>query len=264
MTKGQIAYRRYSRIYDQFHERRLGEDIRFWQNAAQNTGSPVLELGCGSGRLCLPIARLGISIHGIDNSAEMLQLLEQKSMKESQIAQSLITWEFGDMRSFEAQTGKYRMVFVACSALQYLHNKEDQQVVFSRAHQALEDDGVFIVEVFNPNPEFIKEWGKPLFIEGVKGSPSNDGYIQWFCVPESYDGNSKILTMPNLFRIHLDNVSKPEVILIPAQYYCFSTDELETLFKQAGFGNIQTFGDYDKSPFTRDSRRILMIGLKKK
>lgn len=263
MTKEQLAYQEYSKIYDQFHEMRLGEDIRFWQEEAHIAGSPILELGCGSGRLALPIAHQGISIHGIDNSPEMLGLLEQKVAKELPKTKTFITWEFGDMQSFDTQPSRYMMVFIAFSALQYLHDRDDQMVIFTKAHSTLKENGIFIVDIFNPNPEFIREWGKPLFLEEVKGSPSNDGYIQWFCVPESYDANSKVLTMPNLFRIHRDNVSEPEVIIIPAQYYCFTSEELETLFKDTGFEDIQTFGDYDKSPLTQNSRKIIMSGRKK-
>lgn len=263
MGKEQLAYQGYSKIYDQFHDRRLGEDIRFWQEEAQVAGSPILELGCGSGRLCLPIARDGLSIYGIDNSPEMLRLLERKVAKEPERTQTFVAWELGDMRSFDTQLRQYMMIFIAFSALQYLHDRDDQRVVFTKAHSALKENGVFIVDVFNPNPEFIQEWGKPLFLEEVNGSSSNDSSIQWFCVPESYDANSKVLTMPNLFRIHRDNVPEPEVILIPAQYYCFTSEELKTLFEETGFEDIQTFGDYDKSTLTQNSRKIIMSGRKK-
>lgn len=262
MTKEQLAYQEYSKIYDQFHEMRLGEDIRFWQEEARVAGSPILELGCGSGRLILPIARQGINIHGIDNSPEMLGLLEQRVTKELPKTRTFITWEFGDMRSFDTQPRQYMMVFIAFSALQYLDDRDDQRVALTKAHSALKENGVFVVDIFNPNPEVIQEWGKPLFLEEVKGSSSNDSY-QWFCVPEFYDSNTKILTMPNLFQFYRNNITEPETIMIPAEYYCFSKDELKLLFEQTGFGEIQTFGDYDKSPFTQNSRKIIMMGRKK-
>mgnify|MGYP001558867609 CR=1 FL=1 len=257
------AYREYSRIYDQVHERRVSSDVPFWLSEAVQAGSPILELACGSGRIALPLVRYGLRTHGIDNSSEMLQLLQQKVSLEPESVRNLLTWELADMKNFPKDTkGKYAFAFVAFSALQYLYKKEEQQAVFSRVHQVLKEGGIFIVDVFNPNPAFVQGWGEPITLAEVKNSPEGEDRIVWECLPEAYDEKSNILIMPNRFQIYHAGREDPETITIPAQYYCFSQEELEQLFREAGFGNVETFRNYTKEPFTPESPQIIMKGRK--
>ncbi len=259
----QEVYGGYSKIYDQVHERRQSTDVQFWVSEAMSASQPVLEIACGSGRIALPIARQGISIHGIDNSPEMIKLLEQKLPSEQEDTRDLLTYEIADMRTFgEKFTSKYGLAFVAFSALQYMHSREDQQRVFSAVHKALKPDGIFTVDVFNPNPAFVSEWGKPLRMAEVENSPENGERIIWQCVPQGFDEKTKILTMPNKFKIYHNKTEDPETIIIPAQYYCFSQHELKTLFIQSGFEVIETFGNYNKSPYVPESPRVVMKGRK--
>ena len=257
------SYRNYSRIYDQVHERRNSSDVSFWVSEARQAGTPVLELACGSGRIALPLVRYGLRTHGIDNSKDMLQLLKQKVSLEPESVKNLLTWELADMKKFpEDAKGKYAFAFVAFDALQYLHKKEEQQAIFSRVHKVLKEGGVFIVDVFNPNPAFMQGWGEPITLAEVKNSPEAEDRIVWQCIPQAYEEASKVVTMPNRFLIYHAGREDPETITIPAQYYCFSKEELEQLFKEAGFDNIETFGNYTKEPFTPESPQIIMKGRK--
>lgn len=259
----QEIYRAYSEIYDQVHERRQSTDIPFWVSEATAASEPVLEIACGSGRIALPIARQRVRIHGVDNSQEMIKLLKQRLSSEQKEVKDLLTYEIADMRTFgENATGKFGLAFVAFSTLQFMCTREDQQAVFSAVHKVLKPDGIFMVDVFNPNPEFISEWGQPLLMAEVENSPSDGERIIWQCVPQNFDAQTRILIMPNRFQIYPATVGDPKTITIPAQYYCFSQDELKGLFTQNGFEVIGTLGNYDKSPYTPESPRIIMRGTK--
>lgn len=257
------SYREYSQIYDQVHERRISTDVPFWVNEAIQAGTPILELACGSGRIALPLVKQGLRTHGIDNSPEMLRLLQQKVSFEPDSVKNLLTWELADMKCFpEVAKEKYAFVFVAFSALQYLHKKEEQQTVFSQVNQVLREGGIFIVDVFNSNPAFVQTWGQPITLAEVKNSSEAEDRIVWECIPEAYDEMSNVVTMPNRFQIYHAGRVDPETIRIPAQYYCYSQEELKQLFREAGFDSIETFGNYAKEPFTPESPQILMKGKK--
>jgi SAM-dependent methyltransferase len=63
----------YAPFYDWENARTLGRrDVPFWRRIALETEGPVLELGCGTGRISLPLARAGVSLVGVDRSAPML------------------------------------------------------------------------------------------------------------------------------------------------------------------------------------------------
>src|SRR5688572_30092280 len=63
----------YAPFYDWENARTVGRrDVGFWRGVAQRQGGPVLELGCGTGRLLMPLARTGARVTGIDRSAPML------------------------------------------------------------------------------------------------------------------------------------------------------------------------------------------------
>ena len=53
-------------------------DIAFYKRHALQMGSPILELGCGTGRILIPIAQEGVESHGLDMSREMLGICETK------------------------------------------------------------------------------------------------------------------------------------------------------------------------------------------
>src|SRR5215469_18526849 len=75
-------------------------DARFYVDLAKKTGGPVLEVGCGTGRVLLPTARAGIEIHGLDNSRPMLEVLQEHAARESADVQKRIALHTGDMRGF--------------------------------------------------------------------------------------------------------------------------------------------------------------------
>src|SRR5215218_5090792 len=72
--EGWTGWDTYAPFYDWENARTLGRrDVPFWRNVALQTKGLVLELGCGTGRISLPLARAGISVVGIDRSAPMLE-----------------------------------------------------------------------------------------------------------------------------------------------------------------------------------------------
>jgi SAM-dependent methyltransferase len=73
LAEGWRGWDQYAEFYDWENARTMGRrDLRFWQGFARQSGGPVLELGCGTGRVTVPLARTGIRLIGVDRSAEML------------------------------------------------------------------------------------------------------------------------------------------------------------------------------------------------
>ncbi|MBI1876091.1 MAG: class I SAM-dependent methyltransferase [Acidobacteria bacterium] len=73
MPRGWEGWDAYARFYDWENARTMGRrDVAFWQRLAARSAGPVLELGCGTGRVAVPVARRGARVVGVDRSTEML------------------------------------------------------------------------------------------------------------------------------------------------------------------------------------------------
>jgi SAM-dependent methyltransferase len=129
-------------------------DLPFYLELAEQYGGPMLEIACGTGRVTLPIARKGIEICGVDNSAPMLQVLNQNLAGETPEAQQRVTVREGDMRSFRLDK-KFALVIIPFRPMQHMFTVEDQVAALKTAAAHLTDDGILAFDVFYPKFEMI-------------------------------------------------------------------------------------------------------------
>lgn len=107
-------------------------------------GGRVLELAIGTGRIALPLAARGLSVHGIDASQAMVAKLREKP---GGAALPVTIGNFADV----AVDGAFDLVFLIFNTLFNLTSQEDQVRCFQNVARHLTDDGVFVVEAFVPN-----------------------------------------------------------------------------------------------------------------
>src|SRR5512136_51561 len=88
-------------LYDYIVPYRTRPDVDFFVEAAQLSNGPVLEVGCGTGRILIPTARAGVNIVGLDLSANMLQVCQTRLRSEPEAVQSQVRLTKADMRNFD-------------------------------------------------------------------------------------------------------------------------------------------------------------------
>ena len=112
-------------FYDHYDHGILG-DVDFYLEEAKKNGSPVLEIGCGTGRVMIPVAEAGVDIVGLDIEPQMLSLFQQKiDLLEDTVRQRMTLLE-GDMRDFSFPQ-KFSMVMIPHRAFMHLLTPLDQQ-----------------------------------------------------------------------------------------------------------------------------------------
>src|SRR5262245_45033878 len=99
-ASGYEDYAFIAELYDHVVPYRNRPDVGFFVDEAQKAGSPVLEIGCGTGRVLIPTARAGIEIVGLDLSTHMVDVCRRNLRKESLDVQGRVRLETGDMRDF--------------------------------------------------------------------------------------------------------------------------------------------------------------------
>src|SRR5438445_7262271 len=94
------------------------EDVDFYLNLARATGGPILELGVGTGRVALPLAKAGYSVTGIDTSEAMLAIAREK-LKSSRLKPGQLSFIHADMTHFSLD-GRFPLIIVAANTFQHL------------------------------------------------------------------------------------------------------------------------------------------------
>ena len=135
------------------------KDIPFYRSLISSRDACVLELGCGTGRVLLPLAEVCGSIYGIDMSEAMIAVCREK-LKAAGIAATKAQVEFGDITSF-ALGRKFDMIVAPYRVFQNLETDSSVAGLFECVRQHLAPEGSCILNVFNPkrDPDSLRrDW----------------------------------------------------------------------------------------------------------
>jgi len=139
----------FAQFYDIIIERMGAKDLEldFWKSCAETFGDPILYLGCGTGRLLLPLAELGYFITGIDSSPYMLNILRQKLRRVPANIRKNVRLKLGDMVNPRLLVNKNYFHLIMFPASQFLHLKTDVQRLkcLKNSSLVMADDGVLVI-----------------------------------------------------------------------------------------------------------------------
>ena len=146
-----------AQYYDQYFTGVDG-DLDFYLLAADQAGSPILELGCGSGRILIPLAETGKGVVGIERSGQMLRLLRPKLAALSSSRRGNAHAIRGDMREFRLRQ-RFALILVPYRAFQHLLSDADQRRCLHRIREHLRPGGALVFDTFDP--AFLVEQPEP-------------------------------------------------------------------------------------------------------
>jgi SAM-dependent methyltransferase len=146
----------YAPFYDWENARTLGRrDVAFWRRVAARARGPVLELGCGTGRVSVPLARAGIRLTGIDRSEQMLARARRQvarfSTRQGAAALPLVR---GDIRALPFRDVGFSMVLAPYGILQSLLDDRDLVATLESVHRVLTPGALFGVDLVPDVPKW--------------------------------------------------------------------------------------------------------------
>ncbi|HKB14705.1 MAG TPA: class I SAM-dependent methyltransferase, partial [Planctomycetota bacterium] len=124
-------------------------DISFYVEEARRSGGPVLELGCGSGRILLPTARAGVEIVGLDASRGMLDRLREKLAAEPPEVRARVEVVEGDMSSSDVGR-RFPLITVPFRSIGHLLEVDAQVAAFENMRRHLAPGGRIAFDLFHP------------------------------------------------------------------------------------------------------------------
>lgn len=142
-----VEYVDFAEYYDFDHA--IAFDVEFYLDFARRCGSPILELGCGTGRLAVPLAEAGFEVYGIDLSENMLAICQRK-VHEQHLADR-VHLTLANMARFDLPRKGFALAYVALRSFMHLLTQEDRLSGLRSVYQHLQPGGYFIVDVIAPN-----------------------------------------------------------------------------------------------------------------
>jgi trans-aconitate methyltransferase len=251
--------------YDLEHE---GDDrdVAFYcQLVGRLQASRVIELGCGSGRVTLPVADAvmpGGRIVGVELNEEMLAQARRKVADAPAPTASRIVLEQGDMRTWQAP-GPVDLVLIACSSITHLLTLDDQLAVWRRAYQHLRPGGRFAIDITLPNLGACAESLRtpPRALTEIDLDQTDDGTGTRLIRQRThrFDLLSQRADIQFLYDRFEDGRHACRYVSDFAAHVYFPR-ELELLFRHTGFSLDATYGDYRFRAATGRSHDIVMVG----
>jgi SAM-dependent methyltransferase len=246
-------YRRIAAFYDLEHLS-FRDDVDFYIGFVEAVGDPILELGCGSGRLLVPLASAGYRVTGLDRSCAMLERAQERTDDEG--LDSLITLFEGDLDNApRAPGGPFGVAIIALNGFLHLTTAIDQRGALQAIHGALDPRGQLLIDVLNPSPELLRSFDHAFTHEGAWTEPDGTR-VDKFAARRLSPATQTIHT-----ELWYDQTSPDGTVRRIATNYDLRyvhRAELELMLELAGFAEWQVYGSYELDPFDDGAERLIV------
>ena len=255
---GYAEYPFVAEFYDSVIPYRDRNDVNFFVEMARDSQGPVLEVGCGTGRVLIPTARSGIEILGLDFSESMLAVCREKLSHEPEPIRSRVELVQGDMRRFDLGR-QFKLATIPFRPFQHLMTVEDQLACLSCIRGHLIDGGRLVLDVFNPSlphlvdDEYLVEYGdEPEFLMA-------DGRRVWRRMRTvSRDLINQVQDVELIYHVTHHDGHKERLVHSFQMRYLYRY-EAEHLLVRSGFQIEELYADYDRSPYGSKSPGELIV-----
>ncbi len=240
-----------AQYYDVVHAG-FDADVGLWLSHAGRTQRPVLEVGAGTGRIALELARSGSDVVAVDPSPAMLSIAEKRGEDDA------LSVEFreGTATSLELERGQYGFVLVPLDVFLYHVDGEEQLSTLRALKGALHFSGQLAIDV--PGPALWLDPtanGQPLL---VHASELEDGsrLDVWHVHEDDLASQTRTLRVSYERTREDGSVHRLQSVHELRYLYRF---EMEYLLHLAGLTLLGVYGDYELGPLTNESERMIFV-----
>lgn len=243
-------------LYD-YEYRRRRADVGFYRELARKrlgeTGR-ILELGAGSGRVTIPLARAGHEVVAVDQSPAMLAKLRARVAALPSAVARRITVVQGDLRDFDVGK-KFPLVVAVFNVLEHLYTRVEVDACLRRVVRHLTPDGAFAFDVQMPDLAWLlrdptKRWAKTRFTDPTTGR------AMYYSTNHDYDPVGQIV----LIRLYYEPVDgKGPTKIVKLSQRKFFPAELEALVAHAGLRVVERYGDFGWRPLDGSAESQVLV-----
>jgi ubiquinone/menaquinone biosynthesis C-methylase UbiE len=256
--EGWEGWDEYAPFYDWENARTLGRrDVPFWQRVASTAAGPVLELGCGTGRVTLPLARAGVRIVGIDRSDAMLGRAVARSKRKARgslAAPRSLHLLRGDIRYLPFADRAFPMVIAPYGILQSLTRARDLSAALMSVARVVEPGGTFGLDLVPDVPNW-REYRNRVQLRGR----SRDAHLT-LIESVSQDPRRRLTTFEQRYVERRGGETREHTFELT--FRTLTVPQMTRQLERAGFVVESVLGDYRGRPW--DARADVWIILAKR
>jgi len=257
--------------YDALHAARTS-DVAFYAREAAAAGGPVLEVGCGTGRVSLAIAAAGVRITGLDRDPALLSVAAVKraatetspdDVGRREGRRGRLTLVCADMRAY-AFRRPFAAVVMPFRVFQSMLTVPDQLAALAAAHASLAPGGRLVLDLFDPRLDVLAEAAEGPAALAETGRSFRDGRGLWReRVAARYDLESQVVDLTYVYERLADAGEVAERSFERLRVRYFTRWEFEHLLARAGYEVEALYGGWEGGPPTPEGEDMIWIATKR-
>jgi SAM-dependent methyltransferase len=245
-------------LYDAYTDATIDGDVDFYVEEARRAGAPVLELGCGTGRILLPVAAAGLDVVGLDRAPSMLAVAREKVARLGPGVRRRIELIEGDMRQFSLGR-RFNLVTIPYRAFLHLLTDEDQRRALACIREHLADGGRLALNVFDPSLSVIHARlgvtaGTLQMQTRFRHPQTGRDMVLWDTF--RYDPEQQVLEGDYIFDELGDDGTVLSRVYAPLTLRWVYRYEMQHLLELAGFRVEALYGDFRRGPFRYGGEQV--------
>lgn len=233
------------------------QDVNFYREAARDFGDPILELGCGTGRVTLALAQMGKRVTGLDLSERMLECAARKRSALYTEERERVHLVQGDMAKFDLGE-KFRLIIIPFRPFQHLLEVREQMDCLNCVRKHLAPGGRLILDVFQTDAERMHD---PVHMREtpVAEYETNDGRVVRISERvAAFHRAEQVNDVEMIYSVEHPGGRKERLVFAwPLRY--FFRYEVEHLLARCGFRVKALYGNFDRTPLEDSSPEMIYV-----
>lgn len=249
---------RFARYYDGDY-RGYNADIGLILELAEEGDGPILELGCGTGRVVLPLAEAGHNVVGVDISSKLLAVARSKL--DAQGLRNRVKFIQDDLTRFDYSDQKFSLAVCTSNTLMHLVSKEAQMLALNNACRHLSEGGLLLVDLFNPDVARLVSVQGMMELADEWDDPALGAHVIKWSVREVDFAEQLQDTLFIYEEIEADGRTRRTVCPFTLRFLWRS--EAELMMQACGFSVEAVWGGFDGEPYSSHSERLILLARKR-